>query len=54
MLFSTGMLATQITPKVQSGEIDKFAIIKINKHICNNIQDRKYDCVTDRKVLQLL
>ena len=39
---SAGMMATQMNSKVESGELDKFSIIQVEKLIVNTVQSRKY------------
>ena len=36
-----GMMATQLNEKVTSGELDKFAVIQVEKLIVNTVQNRK-------------
>lgn len=38
---TAGMLASQLASRVHSEEIAKFAIVRVDKHVCNTIQDRK-------------
>ena len=37
----SGMLATQLSAKVENDEISKLCIVRVDKHVCNTIQDRK-------------
>jgi len=49
---SSAMLATQLNDKVDSGELSQFAVIKLVKYLCNQIQgDRRVVIVLDMEVL---
>ena len=41
LLPASGMLASQLASRVHSDEIAKFSIVRVDKHVCNTIQDRK-------------
>ncbi len=36
------MMATQMNCKVETGELDKFSIVQVEKLIVNTVQSRKY------------
>lgn len=36
------MLATQLNERIHKGEIDKFAVVQVEKMVTNTIQNRKY------------
>jgi len=49
---SSAMLATQLNEKVDSGELSQFAIIRLDKYLCNQIQgDRRVIIVLDMAVI---
>ena len=35
------MLATQMSEKIASGELDRFSIVRILRYLCNNVHDRR-------------
>ena len=41
---SFAMLATQLNEKVAAGEIEPFCIIKLDRFICNTVQNGKKVC----------
>lgn len=41
------MMATQLNGKVVSGELDKYAVIQVEKLVVNTVQNRKYGCTCD-------
>merc|ERR1712106_861366 len=50
---SFAMLATQLNGKVASGEISQNCIIKMNRFVCNTVQDnKKVLIILDLSVLQ--
>ena len=40
---TAAMLATQLNDKVTSGELDNFAVIRLDKFLCNVIQPDRSD-----------
>ena len=40
LILSAAMLATQLNTKVADGSIDTHCVIRLDKYVCNPIQDR--------------
>ncbi|XP_071532708.1 replication protein A 70 kDa DNA-binding subunit isoform X2 [Panulirus ornatus] len=38
---SFAMLATQLNPKVDSGEVSNFCVMRMNRYVCNTVQENK-------------
>ena len=39
--FQPCMLATQMNPKISSGELDRFSIVRVIRYLCNTVHDRR-------------
>ncbi len=51
---SAGMMATQMNSKVETGELDKFSIVQVEKLIVNTVQSRKYASSTSIITIHVL
>lgn len=51
---SFAMLATQLNDRLLSGELDNYAVVRVEKHICNQVQgDKRVLIILDVTVLRL-
>ena len=44
--FQPCMLATQMNEKIESGELDKFSVVRVTRYLCNTIHERRYNTCT--------
>ena len=41
--FQPCMLATQMNEKIDSGELDKYSVVRVTRYLCNTIHERRFD-----------
>jgi replication factor A1 len=49
--FQPCMLATQMNEKIESGELDKFSVVRVTRYLCNTIHERRIIIIINLEIL---
>lgn len=49
--FQPCMLATQMNEKIDSGELDKYSVVRVTRYLCNTIHERRIIIIINLEVL---